>query len=433
MLENPYILHTPTPKQAHFLCLMCREALYGGAAGPGKSDALLMGALQFVSEPEYNAILFRRTYQDLMLPEALMARSLDWLKRTDAHWNAKDYFWTFPSGATLSFGYLKSEMDKYRYQSAEFQYIAFDELTQFTESQYRYLFSRLRRLENTFVPLRMRAATNPGGIGHDWVKRRFIIPCNEHTDGFQGTCVNCQAMAYRPRHDERAFVPGLLSDNPYLDQAKYRQSLGELDPITRQQLLNGDWTARHGGSKFRREWFTIVNEAPADAKRVRYWDMAATTPELGKDPDYTCGAKLAMKEGQYWIEHILHVRLSPKSVEDLIQQTAILDGVDVEIYMEQEPGSEGIALISYYARKILQGFAFRGNKATGDKEMRANPVSSAAEASNIFLVNGPWINEFLDEAESFPLGEHDDQIDAVSGAFQLLRGPITVSQVSVYG
>jgi len=407
--------------------LWCREALYGGAAGPGKSDALLMGALQYVSEPTYNAILFRRTYQELMLPEALMARSLEWLKPTDAHWNAKDYFWTFPSGATLSFGYLKSELDKYRYQSAEFHYIGFDELTQFTESQYRYLFSRLRRLEDTSIPLRMRAATNPGGVGHDWVKRRFIIPCDEHRDGFQGTCAKCVETAYQSR-GERAFIPGLLSDNPYLDRETYVESLKELDPITRQQLLNGDWTARHGGSKFRREWFKVVRVAPKDARRIRYWDMAGTTPELGKDPDYVVGAKLAMKNGEYWIEDIQRFRKSPATTEKLILQTAQLDGYDVEIYMEQEPGSEGILLISHYSRNILVGFTFRANKATGSKELRANPVSSAAEAGNINIVNGSWVNDFLDEAEAFPLGEHDDQIDAVSGAFSKLRGPLEVGR-----
>lgn len=405
--------------------LWCREALYGGAAGPGKSDALLMGALQYASEPSYNAILFRRSYQDLMLPEALMARSLEWLMPTNAHWNAKDYFWTFPSGATLSFGYLKSENDKYRYQSAEFQYIGFDELTQFTESQYRYLFSRLRRLKNINIPLRMRTATNPGGIGHDWVKRRFIIPCSEHRDGFQGTCSKCVETAYKSI-GKRAFIPGLLSDNPHMDQQGYIESLKELDPITRQQLLNGDWTARHGGSKFRREWFKIVNEAPTEARRIRYWDMAGTTPELGKDPDYVVGAKVAMLKGEYWIEDIKRFRKSPAVTEKLILQTAQLDGYDTEIYMEQEPGSEGILLISHYSRNILVGFTFRANKATGSKELRANPVSSAAEAGNIKLVNGQWVNTFLDEAEAFPLGGHDDQIDAVSGAFSKLRGPIQV-------
>ena len=265
----------------------------------------------------------------------------------------------------------------------------------------------------------MRAATNPGGVGHDWVKRRFIIPCDEHRDGFQGTCAKCVETAYNSR-GERAFIPGLLSDNPYLDRETYVESLKELDPITRQQLLNGDWTARHGGSKFRREWFGIVDDAPALGKRVRFWDMAATTPALGKDPDYTVGAKATQSKGIFYLEDIRRMRGSPAQVESLVLQTAQLDGKNTSIYIEQEPGSEGILLIDHYNRNVLRGFACRANKATGSKELRANPVSSAAEAGNVKLVNGKWINDFLDEAEAFPLGEHDDQIDAVSGAFSIL-------------
>jgi len=386
--------------------LHCREALYGGAAGGGKSDALLMAALQFVSEPGYNAILFRRTFQDLSLEEALMDRSLEWLKGTNAHWDGKNFKWTFPSGARLQFGYLKSEQDKYRYQSAAFQYIGFDELTQFFETQYRYLFSRLRRLEGLHVPLRMRSASNPGNIGHDWVKQRFLIEGVKHG---------------------RIFIPAKLHENPHLDRENYIASLSELDPITRRQYLDGDWTARHGGSKFRREWFEIVGDAPADAKRVRYWDMAATTPELGKDPDYTAGVKVAEKAGIYYIEDIQRTRTSPAQVEKLIKQTAQIDHQKhnhrLQIFMETEPGSAGIGQISHYSRNILKGFAFRGLKTTGDKEIRANPVSSAAEAGNIKLVQGVWNGIFLDEAEAFPLGGHDDQVDAVSGAFEVLSKP----------
>ena len=97
----------------------------------------------------------------------LMDRARDWLGGTQARWNAHDHVWTFPSGASLTFGYLETERDKYRYQSSELQYIGFDELTQFGESQYLYLFSRLRRLAGCKVPLRMRSASNPGGLGHD--------------------------------------------------------------------------------------------------------------------------------------------------------------------------------------------------------------------------------------------------------------------------
>jgi hypothetical protein len=107
------------------------ELLYGGAAGGGKSDALLMAALQFIQYKNYNALLLRKTYSELALPEAIMDRAFQWLEGTDAEWHAKEYRWSFPSGANLSFGYLQSENDKFRYQSSAFQFIGFDELTEF--------------------------------------------------------------------------------------------------------------------------------------------------------------------------------------------------------------------------------------------------------------------------------------------------------------
>jgi len=375
------------------------EALYGGAAGGGKSEALLMAALQYVDVPGYSAILFRRTYTDLSLPNALMDRAHQWLDGTEAKWNEREKTWHFPSGATLSFGYLETENDKYRYQSAEFQFIGFNELTQFTESQYRYLFSRLRRLRDSRVPLRIRAASNPGGVGHEWVKQRFIVEGERYG---------------------RPFIPARLEDNPYLDAEEYKKSLANLDPVTREQLLNGDWSARQNGSMFRREWFEIVDTAPAGIRRVRYWDLAATDAGPGKDPDWTAGALVGEKDGIYYILDIRRVRATPKGVEALVRQTAEIDGRDVPIYMEQEPGSSGVSTIDHYAREVLFGFAFRGNKTTGSKVSRAAPVSSAAEAGNVKLVRGSWISAFLDEAEVFPNGPHDDQVDAVSGAFECL-------------
>jgi hypothetical protein len=218
--------HTPHPKQAEFLALECREALYGGAAGGGKSDALLMGALEHVDVPGYNALILRKTFSDLKLPEAIMDRSHEWLAGTKAHWDAQSKQWTFPSGARITFGYLKNTKDRYRYQGAAFQYIAFDELTQFDEREYKYLFSRLRRPKGvgpsaalSKVPLRMRAGSNPGGLGHEWVRERFMVE----------------------KSVNRKFVPAKMKDNPSLDQASYRESLSELDHVTRMQLEEGIW------------------------------------------------------------------------------------------------------------------------------------------------------------------------------------------------
>lgn len=222
-----FIPHKPSEKQSAFLLLPHLEAFYGGEPGGGKSDALLMGALQYVEVPSFAAILFRRTFADLALPGALMDRSREWLSSTAATWNEQRKTWTFPSGATVSFGYLENERDKFRYQSAEFQYIGFDEVSQFSETQYTYLFSRLRRLMDVPVPLRMRSASNPPVTAEgQWVKSRFVLH----------------------RTPQRPFIPAGLDDNPHVDKAAYLDSLSHLDEVTRRSLF--DWFASVEGLVF---------------------------------------------------------------------------------------------------------------------------------------------------------------------------------------
>lgn len=401
-----YIPHAPFPQQAAFLLLPHREALYGGAAGGGKSDALLMAALQYVDVPGYRALLLRRTFADLALPGALMDRAREWLAGTDAKWNERDKTFTFPSGATLTFGYLEAEKDKYRYQGAEFQFIGFDELTQFTRTQYTYMFSRLRRLEGVSVPLRLRAASNPGGSGHEWVFERFF------KEG---------------RKRGRIFIGSKLTDNPHLDQEEYRESLAELDPVTRRQLEHGDWEARHEGNVFRRDWFRIIDELPAGAAKaipLRYWDQAATEEQQGNDPDWTAGAKGILHLGDLYLLDMRRFREAPEGVEKRIRQTAEEDGRAVRIHLEQEPGASGKSTISHYQRNVLDGFIVTADRPTGPKRERWKPLVSLASRGKVYLLRGPWVTAFLDEAESVPWVDdgstHDDQIDAASGLYAAL-------------
>lgn len=219
------------------------------------SDALLMDALRFVDFPGYSAIIFRRTLEELKLAEALLERAREWLSKTPAKWNATEMKFTFPAGSTLQFGYLANDRDTDRYQSAAFQRIYFDELSHFEERHYRYLFSRLRRLKTANVPLAMRSAGNPGGRGQLWVKRRFI------PDGFrpvdaEDVRVHTKEIIYddeerqllstllegQPLPTHRAFVPARMQDNPHLDKATYAMSLYQLDKVTREQMLKGDWS-----------------------------------------------------------------------------------------------------------------------------------------------------------------------------------------------
>lgn len=402
-----YIQHVPEPPQQAFLLLPNKEAFYGGAAGGGKSDALLMGALQYVDVPGYAALILRRTYAELAMPGAIMDRSFEWLSGTDAIWTAGEHKWTFPSGATLSFGHVQYEMDRYNYQSAEFQYLAFDELTEFPELVYRFLMSRARRPSDlggsmlAAVPIRVRGASNPGGMGHDWVKRRFVDEGASHG---------------------RPFIPAKLGDNPHIDREDYRETLMELDPLTRKRLLDGDWSVRPMGAMMRTEWFKTVDQLPSPVvKTVRVWDFAATEDEGGNDPDWTAGVKMALLANrQLIILDIERFRKLAGDVERHVEAAALRDGRPVRVIIKQEPGSSGKTVVSYYKRKLL-GWAVHGVPDTGSKEDRVAPFASQAQIGNILLLRGSWNGEFLDEAGQFPIkGVHDDQVDAAgTGLAQL--------------
>ncbi len=396
-----FIRQRPTEPQTVFLLSNAKEALFGGAAGGGKSSALLAAALQYVDVPGYSAILFRRTYADLSKPGALMDRANDWLRPTAARWNEVKKVWRFPSGATLSFGHLDHEDDKYDYQGSEFQFIGFDELTHFTRTQYAYLFSRLRRLKGSKIPLRMRAASNPGGIGHEWVFDRFFT-----------------------NRKQRVFIPAKLADNPHLDQVEYRTALAELDPVTRRQLEHGDWNVRQAGEMFHRDWFKVIDRVPPNAKPrwVRFWDLATTKKAAGNDPDWCVGGLVGEWGGDYYVKHVRRGRWGPAGTEAEITSTAETDGREVEVHITQEPGSSGILFINHLARDPLKGFAVYGFRETGDKVTRAKPASAAAEHGRIFLVRGEWNSDFLDVVEVFPDGAHDDDVDMLSGAVTVLTG-----------
>jgi predicted phage terminase large subunit-like protein len=417
ILDNPYIPHDPTLKQAEFLFHDDLEVGYGGAAGGGKSDALLMAALQYVTEPDYSAILFRRTYTDLALPKALMDRAHTWLDPTDAVWKSQDKTWRFPSGATLTFGYIATNIDVTRYQSAEFQFVGFDEATQFTSQQYQYLFSRLRRLEGSKIPIRMRSATNPGGVGHEWYKRRFI---SEPEDGI-------------------VFIPSKLDDNPHLDTKEYEeQALSRLDPITRRQLRDGDWDAILKGEYFKREWFNFINRSqiPKMSRTVRFWDIAATEKKRDKDdPDYCVGLLLGIRdkprikvqgkyqdqESEYYILDVTRFRKNPGETEDTILKTAQMDGLKTYIGIEQEPGGSSKILIAGY-QKRLKGYKVFPVLSGTDKTGRAKNVSADVSHGRVYIVIAGWNSDFIYEVEKFPTdGIHDDQVDAFSGAHYLVQ------------
>jgi predicted phage terminase large subunit-like protein len=424
----------PNPgPQTDFLTRTCFEALYGGAAGGGKSAALLVDAIRYVGRgygPAYHAILFRRTFPEL--EKSLIKHSWDLYPRLGGAYNEQKKTWRFPGGERVEFAHIQHDSDVHIYQGAEFQFIGFDELTSFSESIYLYLFSRARSAKG--VRCRVRAGSNPGNEGHEWVFKRWgawLDPeCATKAEPGQELFflrrddVDTVVPKGTPMARDRTFIPARLEDNPKLfDDGQYEATLAVLDPVTRERLRKGDWLIKPAkGLYFRREWLHFVDatEVPREARRLRYWDKAATEAEKGKDPDWTSGARLALtKDGKVYVEDVARMRGNPGQVQDFIKATAELDGREVEIGMEQEPGASGKADAAAYVR-LLSGWNVRPHQKRVNKIVAAGPISAQATARNVYMVRGAWNEPVVATLEQFPEGSHDDDVDAISGAYTVL-------------
>lgn len=222
------------------------EALYGGAAGGGKSDAIIIEALRQVHIPHYKALILRKTYPQLA---ELIDKSLNYYPRAfpSAKYNSSSHTWTFPSGAKIVFGSMQHAKDKVKYQGQAYDFIAFDELTHFTWEEYSYLFSR-NRPNGPGTRVYMRATANPGGIGHGWVKERFITaakPMQTITEPI--TWADPSGETHTSEH-KRIFVPSSVFDNPALLQndPEYVQRLASMPEADKRALLYGDWDSFSG-------------------------------------------------------------------------------------------------------------------------------------------------------------------------------------------
>ena len=410
VLQNKYIPWSPTDKQAEFLVNMHRDGLMGGAAGGAKSSAQMMAALMFVEFDEYHAILFRRTYPQLSKPDSLIPMSKKLLAHTPAEWNQKQSRWTFPSGATLTFSHMQHEDDKYDHKSAQYQYIGFDEASEFEPSQIQYLHSRLRKSNNNPVPLRFRLTTNPGGPAHDYIKSNYIE--DDTNDTF--------------------FLPSRLEHNPHIDTEEYEENLEKLPPVERKRLREGDWDVAAEGEVFQRQWFELVDELPDIEKTVRYWDCAGTKG----GGSYTAGVLIGKRENkkEYYVIDVQRFQLDPGERDDMIIQQAELDSrkrefPDPSIGFEQEPGSSGKKQVKDLQNQLPSHTTF-AERPTGSKEHRAGPLASQANLGNIYVMSDRWTEEFIDELAMFPEGDYDDQVDAASGAFSRLHIDNKNKQVS---
>lgn len=430
-------------------------AIYGGAAGGGKSYALLLEPLRHFHNRRFGGVIFRRNSTQVRNEGGLWHESLMLYAPLGGHPREAFLEWVFPQGWRLKFGHLEHDRSVYDWHGSQIPFIGFDELTHFTERQFFYMLSRNRSTSG--VPGYIRATCNPDADSWvrtliDWWIDGEGYPVKERSGVLRWFIRRDDAFLWGDSREELidkygkdelpkslTFIPSKIYDNKILMEKDpgYLASLKSQSRVDRLRLLGdrekgGNWNIRaSAGTMFRREWFPVIDAIPGGwIQAIRFWDRASTKPHEGNtDPDWTRGLKLLKyPNGTFVVADLKSLRDTPGQVESLVKNVASHDTQSVRIVSQQDPGSAGKAEAEYFTR-MLAGYDVHVVIISQDKLTRAKPVSAQCEVGNIRVVRAPWNNEFFTELENFPEGKHDDIVDVLSGGFNELCGGLSLADV----
>lgn len=461
--EQRRVIKPQAGPQSDFLASSADIVVYGGAAGSGKSYALLLEPLRHITTvPGFGGVIFRRTSPQIRNEGGLWDTSEKLYPAVGADPRESILEWSFetPTGMfpnSLRFGHMQYEHNKYDYDGSQIPFIGFDELIHFTESQFWYMLTRNR--STCGVRPYVRATTNPDpdswvleliawwidmdelspNYGYARPERsgvvRWFVRINDEMhwadtrEELEQAFPDLPEDAVRPK--SITFVAAKLSDNQELLRTNpdYLANLLAQPRVERLRLLGdgdrgGNWAVRGvAGDYFQRSWFKVVSAAPRDdiLARIRYWDLAASE---GKN-DWTVGTLMSKtRAGLYTVEDETRVQLSPGGVERTIVNTAAQDEQEygpVTIWIERDPGQAGVMETQYYTR-LLDGYDVRITPVPRSSKLeRAKLFSAQCEAGNVHIVAGAWNAGWLRELEAFPEGDHDDRVDSSSGGWKRLQ------------
>ncbi len=435
----------PGPQEA-FLATSADIAFYGGAAGGGKSYALLMEALRHIQTvPGFGAVIFRRESPQITNEGGLwdtaeaMYRPLGAIPR-----QAPVLDWRFPPfGNSVKFSHMQHESDRFNWQGAQIPLIGFDELTHFTRDQFFYMLSRNR----TACGVRpyIRATYNPvpsddetGGWIHEFVGW-YLDSEGEYPDPAKAGVIRWfanvndtlhwfasreTAVAAFPDIPPKSFtyIPASVTDNKILLTADpdYLANLYGLGNVDQERLLRGNHKIKEAaGTVYNRAWFEIIDALPDGPRRdARFWDLAATERKAKKGAA-TAGVRMARIGNLFVVIDCAEEMFNPANTDILIKNTASQDGRAVAVRWEEEGGSAG-KRDAVHIVTMLIGYDARGVRPLGDKLMRGRPFAAQAKVGNVKLLRGSWNDAWLNHMHAIPDGARWDIHDATTGAFNEL-------------
>lgn len=435
------VLRPQAGPQEAFLSSPADITIYGGAAGGGKTYALLLEPLRHIDNPGFGAVIFRRQATQILSEGGLFDNAVEMYTPIGATMKQTPQPTAiFPSGAKVSFRHLGSDKEVHAWQGSQICLICYDELTHFTEHQFFYMLSRNR--STCGVRPYIRATCNPdadswvadfiswwiGDDGYAIRERSGKIRYFARIDGEILWADTREELAEKYGNEavkSVSFIASSIFDNKALLEVNpdYIASLNALPVVERERLLKGNWKIRPaGGLYFKPEQTRIVKAVPDRiVAAARAWDLAATeiTPEA-KNPDRTAGVLMArMKNGQYIVLDVIRRAANAADVRNIIRAAARTDRAQYHcnsIRIPQDPGQAGKAQAQSLVRE-LGGFKVIALPVSGAKTARAEPLAAQWQRGNVLLLEGPWNDAFLDELSGFPDALHDDQVDAASDAF----------------
>jgi predicted phage terminase large subunit-like protein len=407
--------------------------------------------LRHIKNPRFGAVFFRQTFRQIRQEGGMWDESSGIYPYLGGIPKLNHMEWGFPSGARISFAYLQSESDKYNYDGAQIPLIGFDQLEHFSETQFFYMLARNR--STCGIRPYIRATCNPDA--DSWLAK-FLAWWIDQETGY-AIPERGGVIRYFLRVDNQTiwaddletlkrshpklmpksftFIPASVYDNKILLRLnpEYLGNLMALDQIEKERLLRGNWKIRAAAGKlYNREWYAILPASPPGGIVVRYWDFAATAKEINKpDPDFTAGTRIRFVDGSYYIEHSTWFQDSPLNSEKRFINITVQDwyeakqkGFQYKCRWELEGGAaarrDAARLIKALTAKC-PGIDARGLSVRDDKVTRGREFSAQSEAGNIYLIKGPWNEEYLNHMHNQPEAAHDDIADSSTGAFNTLN------------